>query len=113
VICFKPAQQNVIQLSKQKEKSMPGFMTYINMPLKAWPGTALKFLPEWMENPQGKISTEVMFLIRKKRPKSVRMNMDDMMDIIPNLTYGFIPSDQGADLDEFPDELTGVRDDDI
>jgi hypothetical protein len=39
--------------------------------------------------------------------------MDDMMDIIPNLTYGFIPSDQGADLDEFPDELSGVRDDEI
>lgn len=42
-------------------------------------------------------------MIRKKRPKSVRMNMDEMMDIIPNVTYGYIPSDQGADLDEFPD----------
>ncbi|OQB24451.1 MAG: hypothetical protein BWY11_01071 [Firmicutes bacterium ADurb.Bin182] len=53
----------------------------------------------------GKIKAEVMFLMRKKRPKSVRKNMDDMMDIIPNLTYGYIPSDQGDDLDELPESM--------
>ena len=32
------------------------------------------------------------------------MNMDDMMDIIPGITYGYIPSNVGSDEDAF-DEL--------